>query len=81
MPQGWVNAMLASGRAIVLVDGLDEVPTIQREEVHAWLKELVESYPKSRYIITSRPHAVSEDWISHEKFITAELQPMEMLDI
>ncbi len=81
MPQGWVNAMLASGRAIVLVDGLDEVPTIQREEVHAWLKELVESYPKSRYIITSRPHAVSEDWISHEKFIIAELQPMEMLDI
>jgi Leucine-rich repeat (LRR) protein len=81
MPKGWVHKQLNLGRAIILVDGLDEVPASQRGEVRVWLKELIESYPKSRFFLTSRPHAVEEGWVERDGFNSVELQPMELLDI
>jgi hypothetical protein len=81
MPKGWVHTILKSGRAILLIDGVDEVPTIQREDLYIWLKELVETYPQTRFIITSRPHAADESWMDHEEFSNAELQAMELSDI
>jgi AAA+ ATPase superfamily predicted ATPase len=81
MPSGWVHTQLRSGRAIVLVDGLDEVFPSQREEVRIWLKGLIETFPQVRYIITSRPHAIEDDWMALEDFSEAELQPMDISDI
>jgi hypothetical protein len=81
MPNGWVHAQLKSGRAIVLVDGLDEVSVSQREDVHEWLKELVDTFPRARYIVTSRPYAAKEGWMDTEGFSDALLQPMELADI
>lgn len=81
MPKGWVHAMLKSGRAIVLIDGVDEIPASQREDVSTWLKDLAETYPAARFIITSRPHAIEEGWMDHEGLSDAELQPMELIDI
>ena len=81
MPSGWVHAELNSGRAIVLIDGLDEIPVLQREDVHTWLNDLVATYPKARFIVTTRPYAVKEGWMYHEGFSEAELQPMELSDI
>ncbi len=34
MPSKWVHNALKSGRAVLLIDGLDEVSSSQREEVH-----------------------------------------------
>lgn len=81
MPQGWVHQQLESGRAIVLVDGLDEVPTLKRDEVHLWFKELIDTYPHARFIITSRPYAAEENWMEKEGLRNAELQPMSLSDI
>jgi predicted NACHT family NTPase len=81
MPRGWVHKKLSEGVAIVLIDGLDEVPAFQRNEVQSWLKNLVETFPKSRYIITSRPHAVVTGWMDREGFDEADLQPMDLNDI
>lgn len=81
MPRGWVHMILELGRAIVLVDGLDEVPALRREDVRTWLKELVETYSQSRFIVTSRPHAVEEGWLDRENFYDAELMPMRLADI
>jgi len=81
MPTGWVHDQLKSGRAIVLVDGIDEVPQLQRSDVRIWLKELAETYDRARFIVTSRPHAVEEGWMESEGFDDAELQPMELPDI
>lgn len=81
MPRGWVHTVLKEGRAVVLVDGVDEVPALQREEVRIWLKDLVDSYQQVRFIVTSRPHAVEEGWMDSEAFHNAELQPMELTDI
>jgi len=54
MPKGWVHAVLKSERAIVLIDGVDEIPAFQREDVSTWLKDLVETYPAA---VSSSPPA------------------------
>jgi hypothetical protein len=77
----WVHDQLQAGRALVLVDGVDEVPVLQRQDVHTWLKDLVETYPEARFIVTSRPHAVAEGWMQQEGFEEAELQPMDLASI
>ena len=81
MPKGWAHTQLKTGRAIVLIDGLDEVPVSYREDVRLWLKELIEIYPLARFVITSRPHAAAEGWMDAEGFGNADLQPMELADI
>ena len=81
MPRGWVHTELKSGYAIVLIDGLDEVPELQREDVREWLRDLVETYPNALFFVTSRPNAVEDGWMDREGFIDAELQPMQLPDI
>jgi len=81
MPDRWVHNCLDSGRAIVLVDGVDEVPQTYRTEVHSWLKELVETYGKASFIVTTRPNAIEEGWLNKEGFVDTEIQMMELPDI
>ncbi|NQT15575.1 MAG: NACHT domain-containing protein, partial [Planctomycetes bacterium] len=76
MPEGWVHDRLRSGKAIVLIDGLDELAEPRRDEVRRWLEELVGSFPEARYVLTSRPYAAEEGWLSAEQFADAELQDM-----
>jgi hypothetical protein len=80
-PKGWVHAKLASGNALLLIDGLDEMPAFQREDVRNWLKDLVEMYPEACFILTSRPHALEEGGVGLADFELAELQPMVLSDI
>ncbi len=80
MPEGWVHDQLESGRAIVLVDGVDEMPQLQRIDACKWLKELMESYPNARYIATSRPYIVLQDWIDLG-LNSVEIQPMDLMSV
>ena len=81
MPQGWVHEQLRTGNAIVLVDGVDELPPDQRDEMREWLRDLIDTFPESRYIVTSRPGAAGSNWLHEEQFISLELQPMTSSDI
>ena len=81
MPKGWVHTALESGRALVLVDGVDEISDAQRDTTHTWLNDLVATYPRALFIVTSRPHAIQEGWMNRFTFDDAELQPMELADI
>jgi hypothetical protein len=81
MPHGWVHRLLREGRALVLIDGVDEVPERHRVITRRWLGELVATYPEARYIVTSRPAAVSDTWLARERFATAELRPLAWPDI
>jgi hypothetical protein len=81
MPKGWVHEKLKSGNAIILVDGVDEMREAQRADVRVWLKELRDSFPDARIIVSSRPTAIKEGWMDAEGFDDAELQPMELSDI
>ncbi|GAA2963154.1 NACHT domain-containing protein [Actinokineospora diospyrosa] len=55
-PHGWVERKLASGRCVVLLDGLDEVARVQdRRSVSAWVEHQVASSPNNDFVLTSRP--------------------------
>jgi NACHT domain len=81
MPQRWVEGQLAAGRALVLIDGVDELPATRREEVSIWLEDLCRQYPYSHYVVTSRPPAVADGWLSEDDFDHARLEPMSMRDV
>ena len=80
-PQGWVEELLGSGRALVLVDGVDEVPPRLRRRTEEWLKSLITAFPRARYVVTTRPSAVPEDWLAAQGFEVHTLLPMERNDI
>jgi hypothetical protein len=81
MPRGWVHGLLREGRALVLVDGVDELPDAQRRSARDWLADLVNSFPESYYVVTSRPAAASDRWLEEEGFDAAEVQPMTWPDV
>ncbi|MFE6664493.1 NACHT domain-containing protein [Streptomyces sp. NPDC057697] len=80
-PEGWVGRVLDSGRALLLVDGLDEVPRDDREQAHAWLSRLLDRYPDIRCVATVRPLAVEPDWLVSQDFEELRLLPMRDEDI
>ncbi|MEV5319001.1 NACHT domain-containing protein [Streptomyces sp. NPDC052687] len=80
-PDGWVQDLLDSGRALVLVDGVDEVPARSRGRTEHWLRSLVTAFPQARYVVTTRPSAVPEDWLDGQGFTAHTLLPMERDDV
>jgi formylglycine-generating enzyme required for sulfatase activity len=52
------------GGVLFLLDGLDEVPTNQRQAVVDAVNELSAIYDKNRYVVTCRPYAyIGQPWI------------------
>ena len=81
MPDGWVHGLLRDGRALILLDGVDEMPEAQREQVRSWLGGLISDFPDARYVVTSRPTAIAEGWLENLGFVASELQPMSTTDV
>ncbi|WKD35312.1 NACHT domain-containing protein [Streptomyces xanthophaeus] len=80
-PSGWVEDLMLSGRALVLVDGVDEVPQRLRTRTETWLRSLISAFPQARYVVTTRPSAVPEDWLAGLGFATHTMLPMDRRDI
>ncbi|WP_306463729.1 NACHT domain-containing NTPase [Streptomyces sp. WAC07061] len=80
-PVGWVEELMLSGRALVLVDGVDEVPQRLRARTETWLRGLVAAFPDARYVVTTRPSAVPGDWLAREGFVPHSLLPMEREEV
>ncbi|MGK3206473.1 NACHT domain-containing protein [Amycolatopsis sp. MEPSY49] len=80
-PDGWARRLLDTGRAMVLVDGVDEVGTSHRREVKSWLRELTLAFPDSVVVVTSRTAAADQNWLFHEGFGCVLLEPMNADDI
>ncbi|KJY37200.1 NACHT domain-containing protein [Streptomyces katrae] len=80
-PPGWVEELMLSGRALVLVDGVDEVPQRLRGRTETWLRSLISAFPKARYVVTTRPSAVPEDWLAGQGFVPHALLPMEREEV
>jgi hypothetical protein len=60
LPQGWAKSVFAAGRALVLIDGLDELPEKQRASAQMWLADLTSVYRTCHYVYTSRPHVLED---------------------
>ncbi|MPY60669.1 NACHT domain-containing protein [Streptomyces spongiae] len=81
-PRGWARRVLNSGRGLLLVDGLDEVPRDDRLDARRWLSDLLAEFPgRVRVLVTVRPLAVEVNWLSHEGFRELRLLPMRDTDI
>ncbi|MFI7387404.1 NACHT domain-containing protein [Streptomyces sp. NPDC049813] len=76
-PDGWAERVLSDGRALVMVDGLDEVPAADRTRVRDWLLALVRGYPGNRWLLTARPTAVRPEWLAGDGFTELALAPMD----
>ena len=76
MPPGWAHRMLSQGRALLLADGVDELPAGRRVAVRDWLRDLLAAYPAMRVVVSSRPAAAEARWLDTEGFLPAVLEPM-----
>src|SRR6266498_723184 len=75
-PNGWTHGHLKTGKAILLIDGVDEYPEDKRQDFYEWLEDIIRNFPNVSVLVTSRPYAISSDWLVRMKFDRAELQPM-----
>ncbi|MFD9290365.1 NACHT domain-containing protein [Streptomyces sp. NPDC060030] len=75
-PAGWFDRVLRAGRGLILIDGIDEIPEDDRNDARRWLREPISTYPGNRWLVTSRPSAVREHWLSGDGFAEADLAPM-----
>lgn len=78
IPKKWIIQMLESGKVLLLVDGLDEIPSQKRNKIIDWLEDLIEDY-KLHIIITSRPGAKEwKDVVNSLQFKPLYLASMSM---
>lgn len=80
-PAGWETRVLTEGRGLLLVDGIDEIPDAERRRARAWLRDLLDAHPGNRWLVTSRPSAVRQDWLAGEGFTELALTPMGPADV
>jgi predicted NACHT family NTPase len=60
VPEQWAHQMLKQGRGLILMDGFDEVPQALRSPLTQWINTQIDRYPKTIFILTSRPKAYRE---------------------
>ncbi|MBE8520296.1 NACHT domain-containing protein [Amycolatopsis sp. H6(2020)] len=80
-PEGWARRVLTAGRAMILVDGVDEVGANHRREVKAWLRELSLAFEDTLLVVTSRTAAADQRWLAQEGFGCVLLESMSSDDI
>jgi len=75
-----LRGLCRSGDAILLLDGLDEIPQAgderRREQVKAFIAALIGAYPRLRVIVSSRPHAYRRGEWALDSFGRAELEAL-----
>jgi Leucine-rich repeat (LRR) protein len=91
MPSNWVHRYLKRGQALVLIDGVDELPRQERQEFFEALKDLVHDFSEATYIVTSRPSGLKnlqgevwqewEDWVETQGFVNLTLEPMSATNV
>ncbi len=80
-PSDWVKSILEGKRALVLIDGIDEVPQRYRESaIRREVEALVKAYPDNYFVISTRPSAVCENWLGDLGFREARINPMSDVD-
>jgi predicted NACHT family NTPase len=79
-PEGWVRELLDSGRALLLFDGVDEVPNDRRDDVRREIEEIIRTYPGNFFLVSTRPAAVPENWLASLDFRESRINPMSEAD-
>ncbi|MEL7358801.1 MAG: leucine-rich repeat domain-containing protein, partial [Cyanobacteria bacterium J06560_6] len=75
-PDNWTEGLLQKGLALVMFDGVDEVPPTVRQQVIGDIRQLMHTYPDNYYVVTTRPTAVERQEFIEIGFISARVEPM-----
>lgn len=62
LPSNWAENVLRDGKALVMLDGFDEVPDTERPGLSEWIHRQMQRFEPSTFILTSRPTAYKEDY-------------------
>jgi Leucine-rich repeat (LRR) protein len=81
MPPLWMHNILSEGRALILVDGFDEVSDSVRSDAVAWLQEIEQTFPDNFFVLTSRDVAVERSWTRPTDYARVRLLPMQYGEI
>ena len=81
IPEDWVQDIISSGRAVFLIDGLDETISARYSKFQIWLEELTEISPQSYYVVTSRPASLDMNLFSILSFKEHSLQRMNPSEV
>jgi hypothetical protein len=84
----WIARQMKSGKAVVLIDGVDELPKSERDAMLVALENLLRIYPSARYVVSSRPAAIGKvEWPAWSAFVESSgftqvtIRAMEMPQI
>jgi hypothetical protein len=66
-PNNWVENLLHEGKALIFFDGFDEVKEDQKSAMSEWIGKQMAAYPRSVFILTSRPDGYKEGYTATEK--------------
>ena len=70
-PDGWIRKQHVGGRALVLVDGVDEMPETKRDNMLMALRQLVALYPAAL-----QDWGAWREWIEAVEFTHVAMDPM-----
>lgn len=79
-PSNWITSILDAGQALVLFDGVDEIHLDLRPLLAQEIEELIKTYPKCIYVVTTRPGAIEPGWLANLDFTEARVEPMSRSD-
>ena len=81
-PPNWLEKRLKNGNCLVMLDGLDEVAKkSERSVVSRWVAKQMEAYPKTAFILTSRPHGYEDNILGEQVDIVLEVQPFTFVQM
>ena len=67
LPPNWAKNHLKNGKMLVMFDGFDEVKEGWRTKISTWLGREMNRYPETNFILTSRPSAYNEHFLTEYK--------------
>jgi hypothetical protein len=77
VPIRWAENLLRQGRALVMLDGFDEVAEGQRQAVSQWITAQMQEYAETIFILTSRPTAYDNDYRAEKVQTPLAVQPFD----
>jgi hypothetical protein len=72
---GFLKRQFELGRILLLIDGLDEIIPEKRQSLIQWITTLINFYPNSKYILSSRPAGYQS-----EEFLNLGFTELELCD-
>ncbi len=82
LPGNWAQDVLMRGKALVLMDGFDEIPEPDRPALSRWINAQMRRFDRSIFIVTSRPAAYTDSFVDplRTKLWVRPFQPQQQRD-